>query len=137
MRGIFPLNGNETFQVRFNHSLYHVPQTEKWKVEGGSLELEEVRFGSLAAAEYYNPALPYQRAGGGEWLYRVPKRPMEEKILIRVGYIAQHTLLLRGQAIPFAKYIAPGNLAVLQLEKRPLIWIAGWRATKSLIAIIK
>jgi hypothetical protein len=131
VRGIFPLHENETFQIRFNHSLYHVPQYEKWELKGGGLVLKEVRFGNLAAAEYYNTTLPYQRAGDGSWFYIVPKRPADEKILIRVGYIANHTLLWRGQDMPFARYITPGNLAVLELEKRPLIWTTVWRAIKS------
>lgn len=53
------IGADERVILYFLHSYYHVPQYEYYRHEGNQLVLDEIRFGDLQAANYYDPFRTY------------------------------------------------------------------------------
>ncbi len=92
-----PLRGNEQFQLRYIHSVDLLPVFETYTTEGTELVLVETRFLSWGAG------LGYMQEGilSGEngWTIIKEMKRQVGTIPLRVGTIAEHTLLYRGKEI--------------------------------------
>ena len=110
-----PLKDGEEFQLRYIHSVDRLPVFETYTVEGTELVLMETRFLSWGAG------LGYMGEGvlGGENGWTVIKG-MQRKvgvIPLRVGTIAEHTLLYNGAEIRLRDFLPAQTLVHIRVKK--------------------
>jgi hypothetical protein len=109
-----PLSGDEQFQLRYIHSVDLLPVFETYTTEGTQLVLVETRFLSWGAG------LGYMQEGilSGENGWTVIKEMKRQvgTIPLRVGTIAEHTLLYRGMEIRLRDYLPAQSLVHIRVK---------------------
>lgn len=99
----------EEFVLSFLHSVNRRPVFETLRVEREHLVIVGARFDSFGAgmpeASTEQGTLRWTADGWLEWTVN---RPVPE-VVVRVGRVADHTLLLKGKAIPLADLAEPGS----------------------------
>lgn len=110
-----PLRGDEQFQLRYIHSVDLLPVFETYASEGTQLVLAETRFLSWGAG------LGYMGEGilSGEngWTIIKEMKRQVGTIPLRVGTIAEHTLLYRGKEIRLRDYVPAQALVHIRMKK--------------------
>jgi hypothetical protein len=126
-----PISPGDTWQIHYIHSLYRVPQEEIYRLSSkGEMILEEMRFGSYAAALYYNenPVQGFIQEGRW-WKIEEIHHPLSH-FHFKVGYTTDCRLLAQGKSIPFDSLAPPGTSLTFRVKKngygRVLIsWLFG------------
>jgi hypothetical protein len=105
-----------TVEVAYVHSMYGVRQNEIFSIRRGSVfYLEQVEFGSLAAAFYYDPDPPSGVVlQGSVWIIKGEGK-IYPVLKYRVSAGTGHTLKVRGQTIDLSGR-SDGREGLIQLE---------------------
>jgi len=102
---------NEEFVLFFIHSVNKRPVFDTLRIEGNQLLIVKSRFDSFGAG------MPEgSQMGQDGWLEWVVNRPVPEVTLF-VGWVANHSLRLKGREIPLADLAEPGTLLSLRAGK--------------------
>jgi len=102
---------NEEFVLSFIHSVNKRPVFDTLRIEGNQLLIVKSRFDSFGAG------MPEgSQMGQDGWLEWVVNRPVPEVTLF-VGWVANHSLRLKGREIPLADLAEPGTLLSLRAGK--------------------
>ena len=102
------INGN-IITLRYTHSMYGVPVTERLRVESGSLELFHVTT-SDAALEYF----------GIEGKDENNVKNSLKEFTIPTGSVGQHTLSVQGHEILLSNIRTKGQKIHINIIKQPL-----------------
>ena len=103
--------GGEEFVLSFIHSVNKRPVFDTLRIEGNQLLIVKSRFDSFGAG------MPEgSQMGQDGWLEWVVNRPVPEVTLF-VGWVANHSLRLKGREIPLADLAEPGTLLSLRAGK--------------------
>ena len=101
----------EEFVLSFIHSVNKRPVFDTLRMEGNQLLIVKSRFDSFGAG------MPEgSQMGQDGWLEWVVNRPVPEVTLF-VGWVANHSLRLKGREIPLADLAEPGTLLSLRAGK--------------------
>jgi hypothetical protein len=110
----------EEFVLSFLHSVNRRPVYETLRVAEDHLVIVGARFDSLGAgmpeASTEQGTLRWTDDGWLEWTVN---RPVPE-VVIRVGRVANHTLALKGRAIPLATLADPGTPLAFRVSLRTI-----------------
>ena len=102
---------NEEFVLSFIHSVNKRPVFDTLRIEGNQLLIVKSRFDSFGAG------MPEgSQMGQDGWLEWVVNRPVPEVTLF-VGWVANHSLRLKGREIPLSDLAEPGTLLSLRAGK--------------------
>ena len=102
---------NEEFVLSFIHSVNKRPVFDTLRMEGNQLLIVKSRFDSFGAG------MPEgSQMGQDGWLEWVVNRPVPEVTLF-VGWVANHSLRLKGREIPLTELAEPGTLLSLRVQK--------------------
>jgi hypothetical protein len=115
-----PVGESEIFTIKFIHSVVNAPIHEFCYVDGwGRIILKEVKYKKIGVG--YGKYIPTRyhsvQREGWYWMSNI-----EEPVTLsyRVGYIANHTLVVRGHEHPFSDFVPPGELLKIFPVKKPL-----------------
>jgi hypothetical protein len=101
----------EEFTLSFIHSVNKRPVYDKIQVKGSHFLIVNSRFDSLGAG------MPEgSHIGKDGWLEWTVNRPVPE-VSFFVGWVANHSLHLKGREIPLARLAEAGTLLSLRIEK--------------------
>jgi len=101
----------EEFVLSFTHSVNKRPVFDTLRVEGNQLLIVMSRFDSFGAG------MPEgSQVGENGWLEWNVNRPVPE-VTFFVGWVANHSLRLKGREIPLAGLAEPGTLLSLRVQK--------------------
>jgi len=104
----------EWFQIRYTHSVDHLPVIETYQVRQGSLVLDKVSWISFGAG------LDYTGQGelvlDGKWVRIINMNREIGTLPLRVGTIADHTLEYRGSEIHLWDYAAGMDLVYITVR---------------------
>jgi len=101
----------EEFVLSFIHSVNKRPVFDTLRVEGDHVLIVKSRFDSFGAG------MPEgSQVGEDGWLEWIVNRPVPEVTLF-VGWVANHSLRLKGREIPLADLAEPGTLLSLRVQK--------------------
>jgi hypothetical protein len=102
---------NEEFVLSFIHSVNKRPVFDTLRMEGNQLLIVKSRFDSFGAG------MPEgSQMGQDGWLEWVVNRPVPEVTLF-VGWVANHSLRVKGREIPLTELAEPGTLLSLRAGK--------------------
>jgi hypothetical protein len=105
------MNEGEEFILSFIHSVNKRPVYDTIRVQGNSFLLVKSRFDSFGAG------MPEgSHIGKDGWLEWTVNRLVPELTLF-VGWVANHSLHLKGQDIPLARLVEAGTLLSLRIQK--------------------
>lgn len=117
----------EEFILSFIHSINRRPVYDTIRVEGNRLLIVKSRFDSLGAGmpEVSTDTMKLQWGKDG-WLEWVVNRSVLE-VTFFVGWVANHSLRLKGRDIALVDLVEPGTLLSLRIQKasRYEIWKSG------------
>lgn len=121
----------DRFTLQYIHSMYRVPQAETFRVDyQHRMVLEELFFGSFAAVQYYGENLGHGRLVRYGDTYRLEDIGLPlARVRFRVGYTADHQLIVNGRSFPLLRLAAAGDALELKVAREPwLIYLArgGW-----------
>lgn len=100
----------ETFTVKFIHSVEKAPIFESFYIDReGRIILKDVKFKKIGVGygRYLPTRYPLEQRNG--WYY-MSNINVPATLTYRVGYVANHTLVVRGYDYPFAEFVPPGDL---------------------------
>lgn len=100
----------ETFTVKFIHSVEKAPIFESFYLDHeGRIILKEVKFKKIGVGygRYLPTLYPSKQRNG--WYY-MSNINVPVALAYRVGYVANHTLVVRGCDYPFSEFVPPGDL---------------------------
>jgi hypothetical protein len=107
----------EEFMLSFVHSVNRRPVYDTLRVEADHLVIVKSRFDSFGAgmpdASTQDGTLTVAEDGWLEWTVN---RPTPE-ITLRVGRVADHTLLYKGRTLRLADLAEPGSALTLRVQK--------------------
>lgn len=107
----------EEFVLSFVHSVNKRPVYDTIRVDGNQLVIVKSRFDSFGAgmpeASTETMTLKLGKDGWMEWIVN---RPVPE-VSFFVGWVANHSLRLKGRDIPLAGLAEPGTLLSLRMQK--------------------
>jgi hypothetical protein len=111
---------DEAFVVRFIHSVNKRPVFDTLRVARDHVVIAKSRFDAFGAGmpETTTEQGTLRRADDG-WLEWTVNRPMPE-VVVRVGRVAEHTLLLKGHEIPLTALAEVGAPLALRGSTRSL-----------------
>jgi hypothetical protein len=117
---VIPVESGSPLEVEYIHSMYGVPQREIFSIGRGLLfRLEQVTFGSLSAALYYDsdpPSGPVFQEN--VWIIKADGKQYPS-LRYRVGTSTGHTLKIRGKRVDLLGFVSATNgLICLDLERR-------------------
>ena len=102
---------DEEFVLSFIHSVNKRPVFDTLRIEGNQLLIVKSRFDSFGAG------MPEgSQMGQDGWLEWVVNRPVPEVTLF-VGWVANHSLRLKGREISLSDLAEPGTLLSLRAGK--------------------
>ena len=110
-----------TFVHRYVHSVHLSDVDEEYSIEpDGSLRLTATRFDTLGVG------IPYDAEGGfsqegDRFVLRMDRR--YRSLPVRVSPLPGHMILTGGREYPLARWIAPGDLAILEARNIPRIGV--------------
>ena len=111
------MHEGEEFVLSFIHSVNRRPVYDSIRVDGDRLLIVKSRFDSFGAGmpetSQDGGKLQFDRDGWMEWIVnrRVPE------VTFFVGWVANHSLHLKGKEICFTDLAEPGTLVALHMEK--------------------
>lgn len=111
-----PLKRDEQFQVRYIHSVDLLPVYEVYAYRDGKLVLLETMFKSWGAGLGYTGEGIISEEDGWTAI-----RQMEREIGViplRVGTIAEHTILYRNEEVLLREYVPAQTLVHIRVKKR-------------------
>lgn len=110
-----PVLEGESFQIHYIHSVDRLPVQETFKVNQGNLVLDQVRWMSFGAG------LGYMGQGElkveGEWIIIEKMNRRLDSLPLRVGTIADHCLVYRGEEYPLRNYVEGMDLVQFAIAK--------------------
>mgnify|MGYP000867228088 FL=1 len=122
---IFPLGAGDSFIIRYTHSVARRPVREIFTAaRDGGLLLRETTFDAFGAG------LPFEPYDAERFLVErdvfrvVGMRRRFPSVTVRVGRVAEHALLLRGNETPLRAWEKPGGSLTFGVEFRPVFWVA-------------
>lgn len=106
----------------FLHSYYRVPQYEHYRVSGDSLVLDEIWFGDLQAATYWNPDIRYlyDDATGFYYLKNIGGRI--ERHTFSMAHRTQYSISIGSRTYDLNKMFPKAHTITTAAGVRP--WIA-------------
>jgi hypothetical protein len=111
------VRSGEEFMLSFVHSVNRRPVYDTLRVEADHLVIVKSRFDSFGAgmpeASTQDGTLTVAEDGWLEWTVN---RPTPE-ITVRVGRVADHTLLYKGRTLRLADLAEPGSALTLRVRK--------------------
>ena len=111
------VRSGEEFVLSFVHSVNRRPVYDTLRVGDNHLVIVKSRFDSFGAgmpeASTQEGSLTVAEDGWLEWTVN---RPAPE-IIVRVGRVADHTLLYKGRSIRFSDLAEPGSALTLRVRK--------------------
>ncbi len=115
---------SEEFVLSFNHSVNKRPVYDTLRVARNHLVIVKSRFDSFGAGmpETSTEQGTFRVAEDG-WLEWTINRPLPE-VIVRVGRVANHTLLLKGRETRLADLADPGAPLAMRVQSRSLyaVW---------------
>lgn len=109
-----PLGHDEQFRLRYIHSVDLLPVYETYTAENMQLVLVETRFQSWGAGlGYMNEGI---LTGENGWTIIKAMQRQVGAIPLRVGTIAEHTLLYRGREIHLRDYVPAQALVHIRVK---------------------
>lgn len=105
-----PMEQGEPFTVKFIHSVEKAPILESFYIDReGNIILKEVKFKKIGVGygKYLPTLYPSEQRNG--WYY-MSNINVPAILTYRVGYVANHTLVVRRCDYPFSKFVLPGDL---------------------------
>ena len=125
-----PLAEGEEFIFSFTHSVNRRPVFDTIRREGDHLFIVKSRFDSFGAgmpeASTDKGKLILGQDGWLEWIVNQPVR----EITFFVGWVANHTLKIKGKDITLTDLAEPGTLLALRAGRSSLYDLWGGRCTK-------
>ena len=108
----------EEFILAFVHSVNRRPVYDTLRAERDHLVIVRSRFDTFGAGmpEATTEQGTLRIAGDG-WLEWTVNRPLPE-VIVRVGRVAEHTLRLKGRAIPLKELAEPGTPLSMRTHQR-------------------
>ena len=107
----------EEFVLSFIHSVNKRPVYDTIRVDGNHFLIVKSRFDSFGAgmpeASIDGMQLRFDKDGWLEWIVN---RPVPE-ITLFVGWVANHSLHVRGQEFPLTDWVDPGTLISLRIQR--------------------
>lgn len=100
----------ESFTVKFIHSVEKAPIFEFFYVDQkGRIILKEVKFKKIGVGygRYLPTLYPSEQRNG--WYY-MSNINVPVTLAYRVGYVANHTLVIQGRDYSFSEFVPPGDL---------------------------
>lgn len=121
-----PVVPGDRVEVSYTHSMFLVPQIEIFSIRpDGLFHLENIAFGSLAAALYYDPDPPQRLMFQGNMWVLGGDGKNYPILKYRVSAGTGHVLIVKDQRIDLSKRTAaPGMPVLLNVEERPRIMAA-------------
>jgi hypothetical protein len=115
----------EEFALSFVHSVNKRPVYDTFRVEDDHLVVVASRFDSFGAGMPDSPTKEGTiRVDRDGWLQWTINRPVPE-IRFFVGWVAQHTLYLKGQTFLLTDRVEPGTS--LSIRVRKASWYEVWK----------
>ena len=114
----FSLKEGEEFTVKFIHSVVKEPVHESFYIDsGGRIILKEVEFRKICVGygKHIPTLFPLMERDG--WHYMRPNVKVQAPLRYRVGYVAEHTLVIKGRDYPFSEWMEPGEALEIVAEK--------------------
>ncbi len=115
-----PLKRSEKFQVRYIHSVDLLPVYEVYTFEGGRLVLTETRFKTWGAGLGYTGEGVISEENGWTVIRQLERRI--DLLPLRVGTIAEHTILYRDREILLREHVPAQALVHIRI-KRKLVFL--------------
>lgn len=110
-----PLSRDEHFQLRYIHSVDLLPVYDTYTGDNMQLVLVETRFRSWGAGlGYMNEGV---LSGENGWTVIKAMQRQVGTVPLRVGTIAEHTLLYRGKEFRLRDYVPAQTLVHIRLRK--------------------
>lgn len=110
-----PLSRDEHFQLRYIHSVDLLPVYDTYTGDNMQLVLVETRFRSWGAGlGYMNEGV---LSGENGWTVIKAMQRQVGVVSLRIGTIAEHTLLYRGKEIRLRDYVPAQTLVHIRLRK--------------------
>ena len=111
------VSDREEFTLSFIHSVNKRPVYDTIRVDGNHFLIVKSRFDSFGAgmpeASIDGMQLRFDKDGWLEWIVN---RPVPE-ITLFVGWVANHSLHVRGQEFPLTDWVDPGTLISLRIQR--------------------
>jgi hypothetical protein len=101
----------EEFTLSFIHSVNKRPVYDMIRVKGNQLVIVKSRFDSFGAGMPEGSHIGED--GGLEWTVN----RLVPEVSFFVGWVANHSLHIKGQDIPLARLVEAGTLLSLRIEK--------------------
>ncbi len=121
---IFPLGAGETFAPRYLQSVARRPVSEIFSASrGGGLLLRETTFDAFGAGLPFEPYDAERFVFEKERFRIVGMRRSFPNVSVRVGRVAEHTLLWRGREMLLRVWEKPGKPLTFGIEERPVLCI--------------
>lgn len=107
----------EEFILSFVHSVNKRPVYDTFRVEGNHFLIVKSRFDSFGAGmpEASSDGMEL-RVGRDGWMEWIVNRPAPE-VTFFVGWVANHSLRLKGRDVPLEDLAEPGTLLSLRIQK--------------------
>lgn len=111
----------EEFVISFTHSVNRRPVYDTLRVDGGRLVIVKSRFDAFGAGmpDASTPDGSLRVAENG-WLEYTIERPVAE-VTVRVGWVADHRLRLKGSDIPLSDLASPGSPLSFQVRNARVV----------------
>ena len=111
-----PVQEGETFQIHYTHSVELLPVQETFLIKEGRLALSEAKWLSFGAG------LGYTGEGKmvleDEWVKIIEMERFTEPLLLRVGTIADHRLIYRGEEFALRDFVEGMDLVSFSINKK-------------------
>jgi len=108
-----------TFELRFMHSVDRLPVHDIFVYRDGGLVLEQTRCLSFGAGlGYFGQG---ELKGENGWNVIVNMNRKVGNLPLRVGTVADHTIVYRGEEYHLDRYFPPRSLVLIGVEKNGLI----------------
>lgn len=111
-----PLKENEEFQLRYIHSVDLTPVYEIYTNKNGALVLKESRFMTWGAGLGYMGEGLLEEEDGWTVIRQMERRL--ESLPLRIGTIAEHTIIYRQKEILLQEFAPPQSLVNIRLRKK-------------------
>jgi len=113
---IGPISEGETFELDFIHSVDKLPVQDFFVCRNGALILEQTRCLSFGAGLGY--AGQGELKGENGWNIIDNMDRQVGTLPLRVGTVADHTIVYRGEKFHLVRYFAPKSLVMVGVEHK-------------------
>jgi hypothetical protein len=127
--GCLRVTEGEEFTFSFIHSVNKRPVYDTMRVEGNHLVIVKSRFDSFGGGmpDASTDTMRLQLSKDG-WIESILNHPVPE-VTFFVGWVANHSLQIKGRNFPFTDLAEPGTLLSLGIQKMSYydLWKSGCR----------